>query len=66
MSFLSVYALCAAILNSAVGERQIALVPGDSARDVPGDSIVSLCPESRGSDLLAIERIVNEPQVPYL
>ena len=33
---------------------------------LPGDSIVRLCPESRETDVLAIERIVNSPQVPYL
>lgn len=66
MIFLRGYALCAAILSVAVGERQIILISGDSARDVPGDSIVRLCPESCGSDLLAIERLVNQPPIPYL
>lgn len=34
--------------------------------DIPGGSIVKLCAESRDSDVLAIERIVNSPQLPIL
>ncbi|KAB8296272.1 hypothetical protein EYC80_009046 [Monilinia laxa] len=30
--------------------------------EIPGDSIVKLCPESRATDILAIERIVNRPE----
>ena len=33
---------------------------------MPGGSVVRVCPESRDSDLLKIERIVNKPQVPYM
>lgn len=45
---------------------QSPLVPTDYGRILPGGSIVQLCPESRPSDLLVIERIVNEPDTPWL
>ncbi len=67
MFILVIYALCAGVVGRAVEKvPQSPLILGSGARIVPGDSIVKLCPESRDSDLLVIERMVNEPQTPYL
>lgn len=69
MLLLLIYVLHAVALDRAVEEgRQQLLVPGssDGLEDVPGGSLVRLCPESRDTDVLAIERIVNRPQTPYL
>ena len=73
MSFLAIYLLYAvasgSTISSAVGEdRQYPLVLENQrdTREPTGDSIVRLCPESSDIDVLAIERIVNSPQVPFL
>jgi hypothetical protein len=69
MLLLVIYVLYAVALGRAVKEgRQRPLVLGNSSGlgDMPGGSIVRLCPESRDTDVLAIERIVNSPQVPIL
>lgn len=59
--------LFAEVFGRAVGSiSQSPLVPTDYDRILPGGSIVQLCPESRPSDLLVIERIVNEPDTPWL
>lgn len=44
--------------------QQPLALPGSEV--MPGSSIVKLCPESHNTDVLNIERIVNEPPVPYL
>lgn len=64
-----IYALCAITLSRAVDEvQQFPLAPESVSRpgDMPGSSIVGLCPESRDTDVLAIKRIANRPQIPYL
>ncbi len=63
-------ALCP-LRASALGSRinntaQFPLTLAHGFQDVPGGSIVKPCPESHHSDILAIERIFNKPQVPYL
>lgn len=64
MLFLAIYALSVGTFGSAVDE--VPLMLGSGPQDVPGGSLVKLCPESHDGDLLAIERIVNKPQTPYL
>ncbi|KAF2154836.1 hypothetical protein K461DRAFT_291745 [Myriangium duriaei CBS 260.36] len=59
--FLSTFALGRVVDNPG----QLPLVPGDGPR-VPGNSLVVQCPESNRSDLLAISRLQNKPQIPYL
>jgi hypothetical protein len=68
MLLLAIYLLYAVALGRAVEQgRQHPLVGNSSGlRDVPGSSLVRLCPESRDDDVLAIERIVNIPQLPVL
>ncbi|KAF4633678.1 hypothetical protein G7Y89_g4420 [Cudoniella acicularis] len=69
MLLLVISALCAVTLGRAVDAgQQFPLVPGSASGpgDIPGGSIVRLCAESRDTDALEIERIVNVPQVPYL
>lgn len=61
--------LYSAALGKAVEEgRQYPLVYGkqNGLGNIPGGSIVRLCPESRDTDVLAIERMVNRTQVPIL
>ncbi|THV53034.1 hypothetical protein BGAL_0061g00100 [Botrytis galanthina] len=45
-------------------DRQLSLNLEDSSifREIPGDSIVKLCPESLDTDILKIEKIVNRPE----
>lgn len=72
MLLLAIYVLYAAVLGRAVGEvrriPQTPLVFGEPSGlgGMPGGSMVTLCPESRGSDVLVIERIINRPQEPIL
>lgn len=57
--------LCTTALSRAVErDRQHPLTLKNGG--IPGDSIVTLCPESQKSDILAIERIINRPQMPIL
>lgn len=57
--------LCTTALGGAVErDRQHPLTLKNGG--IPGDSIVTLCPESQKSDILAIERIINRPQRPIL
>jgi hypothetical protein len=66
---LAISTLYAVALGRAIEEvRQHPLSIGNARglEDIPGGSIVKMCPESRDTDVLAIERIVNEPQVPIL
>lgn len=57
--------LCTTVLGRAVErDRQHPLALKNGG--IPGDSIVTLCPESRKSDILVIERIINRPQRPIL
>lgn len=67
MLLSALFTLCAGVLGRAVDDvQQLPLVTESVLRKIPGGSIVNLCPESKDSDLLAINRIVNEPQNPYL
>ena len=69
MLLLVNYMLYAVALGRAVEETQqhrLGLENTGGLGDMPGDSIVRLCPDSRDTDILAIERIVNTPQVPLL
>ncbi|KAF2236376.1 hypothetical protein EV356DRAFT_530997 [Viridothelium virens] len=69
MLLLGIYVLFAVVSGGAVREgQQYPLVLGNTGGlgHMPGGSIVKLCPESRDTDVLAIERIVNSPQVPVL
>jgi hypothetical protein len=64
MLLLVIYLLYAVALGRAVEEgRQHPLVLENPSGlgDIPGGSIVRLCPESRDTDVLAVERIVNRP-----
>ncbi len=69
MFTLVFYILCAVALARAIDEgSQLPLISvgTQSFRGVPGGSIVRLCSDSRDTDIMDIERIVNVPQVPYL
>lgn len=69
MLLLAICGLYAAVALGRVVEegRQRPLFGNPSAlENLPGGSIVRLCPESHDSDVLSIERIVNKPQVPIL
>lgn len=67
MLVLPLYAMYAGAVSSTVDSKaQFSLTGIHGAQDVPGDSIVKRCPEFRYDDVLAIERIVNQPQIPYL
>ncbi|KAI9649430.1 hypothetical protein NHQ30_002006 [Ciborinia camelliae] len=65
MLLFPICVLYAAALVKAVKEvQQNPLIFGNSNSlgEISGDSIVKLCPESRDTDLLDIERIVNRPK----
>ena len=47
-------------------QRPLRLEYPSGLGDIPGGSIVRLCPESRDTDVLVMERIVNKPQLPIL
>lgn len=69
MLLLVTYMLYAVALGRAVKEgQQHLLVLGNPSPlgDIPGLSIVKLCPESRDTDILAISRIDNWPVIPIL
>ncbi|KAJ8064940.1 hypothetical protein OCU04_007244 [Sclerotinia nivalis] len=57
--------LYAAALGRTIEENRqhpLALGNPSSLAEIPGDSIVKLCPESRDTDLLVIESIINRPK----
>ena len=56
----------ALISSVSADETQVPLRQGYSHSDVPGGSIVKLCPESRLDDILVIDYVSNRPQTPYL
>ncbi len=58
--------MCSAMGSRIDNTAQFPLTLAHGFQDVPGGSIVKPCPESHRGDVLAIERIVNKPQVPYL
>ena len=67
MLFVAIWTLYAGTVTSAAIEMlETPLILAESPQNVPGGSLVKLCPESGDGDVLAIERIVNKPQTPYL
>ena len=69
MLLFTIYVLNAVALGRAVEEgQQHPMVFGNSngPGNMPGGSLVTLCPESRNTDVLEIGRIVNWHLVPYL
>lgn len=69
MLLLIIFVLRAVALSRTVEDsRQHLLMLGNPSAldDLPGGSIVKLCPESRDTDILVVERIVNRPGLPVL
>ncbi|TAQ89242.1 hypothetical protein B7494_g2440 [Chlorociboria aeruginascens] len=69
MLLLIIYLLFAVVFGRVIEEGQqhrLDLGNPSGLGDMPGGSIVRLCPESRDTDVLAIERIINRPQLPIL
>ena len=69
MLLVVISVLHAVVLGKPIEKgRQQPLVVGNPSglQEIPGGSIVKLCSGSRDTNILAISRIVNSPQVPIL
>lgn len=63
---LALYGLFTSALAIAIGAQLPIIGSHDEPQDVPGGSIIKLCPGSHENDIFQIISIMQRPEKPYL